>query len=90
MAAAACHLLARPFKKSEEEGTTNWRHIFSAETEPVLHRLLFGNDLAGGSVSDDSWADLLEDAVGHGMAEETADVHLIDTDLGSNLTIGGG
>lgn len=90
MAAAACHVLARLFKKSEEEGTTHWRHILSAETEPVLHGLLFGNDPAGGGVGDDSWADLLEYAVGHGVAEETADVHLIGADLGGNLAICGG
>lgn len=68
MAAAACHVLARLFKKSEEEGTTHWRHILSAETEPVLHRFLFGYGLAGGGVGDDSWVDLLEDAVGHDVA----------------------
>ena len=40
-------------------------------------------------MGDYSWADLLEDAIGHGVAEETAKVHLIDTDLGGNLTISG-
>lgn len=41
-------------------------------------------------MGDYSWADLLENAVCHGVAEETANVHLIDTDAGGNLTISGG
>lgn len=69
--------------------STHERHVLGAEAEPVLHRLLLGNDLAGGGVGDYSWADFLENAVGHGVAEEAANVHLINPDLGSNLGISG-
>lgn len=83
-------MLAHLFEKSkepEEQGKTHWRHVLGAEAEPVLQGLFFGNNFAGGGVGDDSWADFLEDAVGHGVAEEAADIHLVDADLGSNLTV---
>ena len=76
-------------RTKREHRETHWRHIFGTETEPVLHGLVLRNDLAGGGVSDNSWADLLEDAVGHGVAEETANVHLVHADFGSNLGISG-
>lgn len=65
---------------------TYWEHILGIEAEPVLHGLVLGKHSASGCVSNDTWADFLEDAIGHGVAEETADVHFIDTDLCGNLT----
>lgn len=68
---------------------TYWKHVLGVEAEPVLQRFVLSNNFAGSSMGDNPWADFLEDAVGHGMAEETADVHLIHTDLGSDLAEGG-
>ena len=68
-----------------EEMVTYWEHILGAEAEPVLHGFVLGDNSAGSGMADDAGADFFEDAVGHGMADESTEVHLVHIDLCGNL-----
>lgn len=59
---------------------THGPHVFGAESDPILERLALGNGFARGGVGDDTGAYLLENAVGHGVVEQSADIPLVDID----------
>lgn len=49
-----------------------------AISDPVLQKIVFSKGFASRGVCHDSGADLFENAVCHGMAEESAGVHFVD------------
>lgn len=73
--------------RENERRETYRPHILHAESNPIIHGYIFGQNPTRSSVSYGIRIDFPKDAIGHSMTDEPADIALVQPNFLSNLSI---